>query len=245
VFAFELYGKRNHHLIRYDVDLDACFTFFRHAFEDYAVCPPNAEYAEEGFPAQPREWPPLEGGVTQEQYLEHQESMNETIVQIEMPGVTDGEEAATAIGSLNGIEGQVWYFLDEHGYAVQIKCKPEMVLDYHWDKERNKAPRIPITSIYTTIVNAFENEDEPSFHFICELLQEEYPEEMVHRARNVIGRTLGEVLFDKKLRYEVLEEYARLGVSIHEDKGAVMRHMAAAFGKENAGRIYRMLSEEG
>lgn len=280
IFVFELYGKRNHHLIRYNTPLDAAFLFNRDAFGDYSVLPPETRhYNMEGFPHGP-EMMGIVHGATQEEYIEWQEKINSEIVPIEMPGVTDGEEQATVIGALNGIEGQVWYFMDD-GIAVQIKCKPEQVLDFHWNRnamkclvcnetfidasgmgisiaehcetcsntvdsdqwEKATVARIPITSIYTTIVNAFENEDDPSHRFISDLLLEEYPEEMVHRARHVIGRTLGEVIFDKKLRYEVLDEYKRLGVNMEEDKGAVMRHMAAAFGKDVCGKIYRFLDD--
>jgi hypothetical protein len=247
VFVFELYGKRNHHLIRYDTPLDTQLLFLREVAEPYVVIPPEWVwvkdlYDQDHFPSLKAMQKLKADEVSEERYITIQEEMNERVVQIEMRG-SEVEGAPTAVGILNGIEGQVWYFVDKDGAAVQIKCKPERVLDYHWDPERHKQTRIPIHSIYVTIINAFENVDEPDFEFIKGLLMEEYEEEMIHRSRPAIERTLDNVMFERKLQAEVLVEYKDLGVDINADKGAVMRHMATKFEKRVCGKIFRFLND--
>jgi hypothetical protein len=165
--------------------------------------------------------------------LEQQKLMSERIVKMEMPVDEEGEGSATSIGELEGIEGQVWYFELEDGRAKQIKNKPPEILDYHWKAVgRDGKPKIPFHSLYITVVNSLENTDEPDFAFVKELLMEEYPEEMVDRARNKIEKTIRSVIFDRKITTEIIDEYKRVRSDVFNlttARGPVMQKFAREF----------------
>jgi len=240
VFVYELYGKRNHHLIVYDVSLDTRLLFTR-----LTDCPYHLETLDVwasiattyGIPSV-AQMLCLTGPVENldEVYLEQQQLMSDSFPTVEIPVEDEDEELPTSIGELDGIEGQVWYFVHSKGHVIastQVKNKPPEVLNYHWKVVgRDGKPKIPFVSIYTTIVNSLENTDEPDYEFVKQLLMEEFPEDMVERARNKIEKTIKQVLFDKKTTREIIEEYKRVrtdAFNLNTARGAVMQKFAKDF----------------
>ena len=236
VFVYELYGKRNHHLIVYDESLDTRLLFVRLADNPYQLeslyswCEIAKAY---GVPSvEQMMYIDEQVDNLDEVYLEQQQIMTERFKTVDIP-VDDEEEMPTSIGTLDGIEGQVWYFSGEDGFAHQVKNKPPEVLNYHWKAVgRDGKPKIPFVSIYTTVVNSLENTDEPTYEFIKQLLLEEFPEDMVERARNKVEKTIKQVLFDKKITKQILDEYERVrtdAFNLNTARGAVMQKFAADF----------------
>ena len=138
---------------------------------------------------------------------------------------------------MKGREGLVWYFLVED-MAVQIKCKPPSVLNYHWSGDA-----IPYESVYTTVYNAFENFDEPSYEDVIGLLQEEFDERKIEKSRTRIEKILGRVLFDRKFASKLYIDYKEQGFDINKDKSTCMRWFGKNYPKSEAKRIYRLLKQ--
>lgn len=218
---FELYGKRNKILIDYDVPLDTKVIF--------------AVDCNNGKIITPRDVPtclPIvdlygtsSNQVSEDNYIQVQN-------QLESELEIDEENKI-----MKGREGTVWYFLKE-GFATQIKCKPPTVLKYHWSGDA-----IAYESIYTTIVNAFENFDNPTYEDVVQLLKEEFDENKIEKSRIRIVKLLSRVTFDKKLQFELVKDYKKLGVDINEDKVTVMRWFGQHYPKSESKRIYRLLKQ--
>jgi len=221
-FVFELYGKRNKILIDYDIPLDTKLIFMidtKHG----TIIPSSWFGDDEGFPVLIG-W---EEDLTNEEkdYLEWQSRLENSLE-------IDEENKI-----MKGKEGLVWYFI-KNGGAVQIKCKPPSVLKYHWSGDA-----IPYESIYTTVYNAFENFDKPTYEDIVELLKEEFEEGKIDKSRVRIEKTLGRLLFDKKYQHRLAKDYKEQGFDINKDKAECMRWFGKNYPKSEAKRIYRLLKQ--
>jgi hypothetical protein len=218
-FSFELYGKRNKILVEYDVPLDAKFLFARDTKTGYIYSPESLNVKIPSLNI-------LFSGeiVNEELYITHQKDLTKAL--------EVNEETQT----IRGKEGTVWYFITNN-HVEQIKCKPDGILKYHWSPSS-----ISYESIYTTCVNAFENFDNPSYSDITTLLEEEFTIDKIEKSNVRINKILEKVRFDKKLQFEIVTEYKKLGVDINTDKATVMRHFAKLYDKENAKRIYTLLN---
>jgi hypothetical protein len=222
-FMFELYGKRNKILIDYDVPLDTKLIFVRDSFGN--VFPPHiATFGFNGLIPILQE-DAVTKEITEDGYITVQNAL-ETNLQID-------EENHI----MKGKEGYVMYFIKD-GWAVQIKCKPPSVLKYHWSEDS-----IPYESIYTTVYNAYENFDEPSFDDVVGLLKEEYDDSKIEKSRVRIEKILGKVLFDKKFQYTLAEDYKKMKFDINRDKVTCMRWFGQNYPKSEAKRIYNLLKQ--
>lgn len=215
-YVFELFGKRNKILIDYDVPLDTRLLFYI-STGDGTVFPPIL------MPEIPTLIPAdTINDITPEKYNEIKDKLEEELF-------VDEENKI-----LQGKEGYVMYFIKDG--AVQIKNKPPSVLKYHWSGDA-----ISFESIYTTVINAFENFDEPSFDDVVRLLQEEFDDEKIAKSRVRIEKILGRVLFDKKFQYKLAEDYKKLGIDINKDKATVMHWFGQNYPKSEAHRIFNLL----
>jgi len=227
-YVFELYGKRNKILIDYDTPLNTKLIFTVNASNGQIYTPElSAFYLDIKLESKGMlmGWHKYNVKRQEELYLKIQEEL-ELMLKID-------EETK----SMKGMEGYVWYFVKD-GHAVQIKCKPPSVLKYHWSGDA-----VSYESIYTTIINAFENFDTPTHDDIVSLLKEEFDEGKIEKSRGRIEKLLGKILFDKKLQRKVAEEYKRMGVNINEDKITVMRWFGKNYPKSESSRIYRLLKQ--
>jgi hypothetical protein len=220
--VFELYGKRNKVLIDYPESLHTKLIFGVRR-KDGVIIPPSdlkligvpiLDGWEEDMTSIEEDY------VSWEEYLENELEVD--------------KEEQTMVGK----EGLVWYFLNENREAVQIKCKPKSVKEIHW-----KGDAIPFESVYTTIINAFENFDEPTYDDVVSLLLEEYTEGKISKSRVRIEKILSKVIFDKKYQHKLAEDYNKLGVNINEDKATVMRWFGKNYPKKEAKRIYNLLKQ--
>jgi hypothetical protein len=138
---------------------------------------------------------------------------------------------------MKGKEGYVMYFITDNK-TTQIKNKPPSVLKYHWSGDT-----IPYESIYTTVHNAFENFETPTFEDVKSLLEEEFDIGKIQKSVTRIEKILNRVLFDKKFQYTLSEDYKKLGVDINTDKSTVMRWFGQHYPKSEAKRIYNLLMQ--
>jgi len=221
-YIYELYGKRNKILIDYDIPLDTRLIFIVTPSGNI-MSPDSTEGVKVPKLESTLQNIPLIDDKLDKSYLDYQ-TLLETNLQID-------EENQI----MKGKEGLVWYFIKDE-YAVQIKCKPPSVLKYHWSGDA-----IAYESIYTTIHNAFENFDEPSYEDIVSLLQEEFTEDKIEKSRARIEKVLGKILFDKKFLARLEIDYKEQGFNINEDKVTCMRWFGKNYPKAAAKRIYQLL----
>jgi len=217
-YVFELYGKRNKILIDYNVSLDTKLLFIIDGHGN--ILPPNNCHGVKV--------PTLIGwdeeiGIESEDYINWQNKLENSLE-------IDEENQI-----MKGKEGLVWYFI-KGDYAKQIKCKPPSVLKYHWSGDS-----IAYESIYTTVYNAFENFDEPTYDDVVSLLQEEFTEDKIEKSRKRIENVLGKVLFDKKFLAKLEIDYKEQGFDINKDKVTCMRWFGNNYPKSEAKRIYQLL----
>ena len=219
-FVFELYGKRNKILIDYDVSLDTKLIFIVDR-NDGRISPPTKLV--KGLPVL-KVWGELEyGDIDSEDYLDIQKNLEDDLI-------VDEENKI-----LKGMEGLVWYFIKDN-CAKQIECKPPSILKYHWSGDA-----IPYESIFITVINAFENFDEPTFDDVVELLLEEFDESKIEKSNVRIKKILKSVFFDKKLQYKLAEDYKKHGFNINEDKVTCMRWFGVHYPKDLSTKIYQLL----
>lgn len=227
-WVFELYGTRRHHLIRYDTPLDIKLLFAREHMSPYRVFPPTpnfaiSHYAETfGIPmARPiSSISEQDKEKLREIYLEQVKWLESQIIEVSMD-LPSGDDNPTSIGILGGMEGTVWYFMMPGG-AVQMKCKPRQVLDYHWGGA-SKGPHIPISSIYMTVANAFEESATPTVELVNELLREEFPAELVERCQGTTQRLIDEAIFRRGMAEKLLAIYKESGLDWSTSRGSVMK----------------------
>lgn len=216
--SFEMYGKRNKILIDYDVPLDTRLLFMIDK-NDNILTSQQCSYDI------PKLKPLLTlNNIDSDFYIQHQNDLENAL------------EHDKTTGNLKGQEGTVWYFIKDKE-VVQIKNKPPTILKLHWEPDV-----IPFESVKTTVINAFEDFDEPTIDDVNVLLAEEFSWNMIEKSKQRVSKILQQVTKDKKLQYEVAQEYEKLGIDINEDKVAVMRHFGQLYSKDKAGRIFTLLN---
>ncbi len=223
--SFELYGSRNIHLVRYRTSLDTALLFG--VSPGGELLSPSCLSDTRGLPT-----PTLLAEIRTREELEVE--YNRLRKEMEAKNSKDEE------GIITGTEGGVWYLLDTLGETRQFKCKPESVEQVHWS-----AGGIGINTIKATAHNVLETESEITLEATMELLREEFSQEQLDVSRPRIEKVVSEMRAHYRLQGEVMERYLALGVSIKENKGAVMREMAKHFPKGDVRRVFTIISNSG
>jgi len=216
--SFELYGKRNKVIIEYNVPLDTKLIFMIDK-DDNIITPQNCVY----------DIPKLEPlvilkKIDSKYYIQYQNELEEALE------YDDDKE------HIKGKEGVVWYFIKDKN-VTQVKCKPPTILELHW-----KPDVISYESIYTTVINSFENFDEPTIKDVNFLLSEEFSWQLIDKSQERLEKILKHIISNKKLQFELAQEYKKLGIDINDDKSAVMRHFGNLYPKDKARRIFTLLN---
>jgi len=219
-YVFELYGKRNKILIDYDIPLDTKLLFVIDG-NGNIISPDGTD----GVKVPTHSALEILEDIDEEKYINIQNKLEEDLI-------IDEENKI-----MKGKEGYVMYFIKD-GYCKQIKNKPPSVLKYHWSGDA-----IAYESIYTTVINAFENFDSPTYDNIVELLAEEFDENKIQKSNIRINKLLDKITFEKKLQFKLSEDYKKLGVNINEDKRTVMRWFGKNYPKSQAKIIYNLLKQ--
>ena len=84
-----------------------------------------------------------------------------------------------------------------------------------------------------------------SFETLPPLLLEEYRQEEIDRFRGHIDDCIAEVKGELSFRQRALEEYARVGLTLAEDKGTVMRALSSSFKRNEMKKVYSLIIRYG
>jgi hypothetical protein len=222
VLAFELWGSRNPHLVKYlDPPLEASLLFVRH---NGRIKP----YDDTKHPAYGLSVAPYLGDIDRDYVWSYQQAQEEL-----------GQNfKAQKDGTYLGEEGEVWYLLDERGDWYLYKCKCAELEAIHWS-----AGGINKNAIIATCWNALENWDIPSVENIETLLLEEFQKQDVDRMHYHIEKCLSSVISQCQYKQHVLGEYAALGMSVLDSKADVMRALSGKFPKGEIQLVYAIIEE--
>ena len=217
--AFELWGARNPHLVKYDISLQASMLFVR---KGQVILPPSQVnwYDGVGLPSAALTGAVEKGYVWT--YRNTQEQIGAALKETE-----DG---------YLGQEGEVWYLLDESGVWNLYKLKPHEIEAIHW-----AAGGIGRNVIVATCHKACENWDDPTIENVMQVMLEDFNQQEIDKVYYSIEKHLGEVKQQYAFRQEVMEVYNIIGVSILMDKISVMRAMSSKFSKHDMGRVYSVI----
>ena len=221
--SFEMYGSRNAHLIRYDVDLDVALLF---GIGQGKILPPTSLVTHEV----PSAGLVLSLGAQDDPVSKFGE-LRQTI-EAGNKKISDEE--------ISGSEGAVWYVLDDAGTTSMWKCKPESVEQIHWATGINKV------AVLATCWNAFESSDILDYSVLEPLLLEEYQQDDIDRFRPHIDECIAKVNEEQAFKQRVRAVYRELqakGFDITTNKGAVMRELSKVFPKERMSKVYSSIAK--
>lgn len=222
--SFEMYGSRNPHLILYDVPLETSL-LFGISKEGRILSPSKLDNL--NLPTAK-----LFSRVTSEKELK--EEYNRFRQEIE------SNNTKTEDDLIRGLEGVVWYLNSIDGKTIQFKCKPESVEQIHWASDA-----IDINTIKATAHNVLETEEKITYEATVKLLKEEFDDDKIAKS----GERIRKIVFELQKWYEfqkgVLEIYDRLGISINDDKGRVMREMSKKFPRNDMKKVYNAIVYSG
>ncbi len=213
-FAFELWGARNPHLVKYGTPLQASILFAR---KGQVIVPPSRISEEIGWPSAN-----FIGNVDRDYVWNYQNAQEEMDA-----GLKESDD-----GYL-GQEGEVWYLLDETGEWNLFKCKPHTIEAIHW-----ASGGIGKNVILATCMNAYENWDDPTVENVTQLLLEEFNQQEIDKVHYSITKQLVDVKAMFVFKQAVMFEYNQLGLSILTDKVNVMRAMSGKFSRAEMSKVY-------
>lgn len=222
--SFEMYGSRNTHLVLYDLPLETALLF---GVDNQAKI------------IQPSKLNVLDLPVAKllskiSSYQELVAEYNKFKEDIEKKNIKNEDE------TISGLEGVVWYLTDTGGRTTQFKCKPESIEQIHW-----AVGAIDTNVIKATAHNVLETEDKITYDVTVRLLEEEFNEEQLKQSEERIRKIVGQLQEWYELQDNVLEVYSKLGISINNDKRAVMREMSNHFPKSLMKKVYIAIIHSG
>ncbi len=107
--------------------------------------------------------------------------------------------------------------------------------EIHWAVGINKK------AVTATCWNFLETNDRLTYEALQPLLLEEYTPEEIEKFRNNIEQAIAAVQIEFEFRERVLAKYDALaaqGMSIHADKGTVMRELSKHFGRSEMKKVF-------
>jgi hypothetical protein len=147
---------------------------------------------------------------------------------------------------IDGMEGTVWYCISPQEVKL-YKCKPKTIETFAF----KVGGGIPSHSLYTTVINAFEDTQDVTYEYVVQLLLEEFKESDIHKKRYMIMRLIDDQKLSRVFFKQVTDEYEKVWdtdktFDINTDKRRVMNHMANKMeewkiDKRRSGRIYSVL----
>jgi hypothetical protein len=217
--SFEMYGGRNTHLIVYEADLAVAALF---GVRRDASIVPLFKLNLLGVPGTLLAGELVAGEDPVTKYGEIRAEMEK-------------RNRHTEDEKLIGIEGTVWYIEEPDGRVTMWKCKPESVEEIHWAAGINKK------GVMATCWNLLETSDELNYDTLLPLLLEEYQLREIEMFRPHIDNCIKQVNYEFVFKERVLAEYDKLGKSIHDNKGDVMRALSPHFRREEMKKVYTMI----
>ena len=248
--VYELYGRENPMLVRYDEDIELRYLFGRSAItgdiippptnipNEYAVAPnslgidcPQAEHTMRFLPH----------NLAPDYYVrKHQHDENTRWNgNLEMYEGIDGGP---------GTEGDMLYvrFPDEARpqtgeFTRLIKLKASGIEGIHHTPEH-----VPTEEVRSTAVNMWESTDDPQIADLLVMLAEEWNDDQIGRSMPVIERVYQRAIIQRETEDKVLALYHQYGDPNawnggEERRKDVMRYLSKHIGKRNMGRTYAVL----
>jgi hypothetical protein len=213
--SFELWGYRNSHLIAYEEPLEATHLFSVDQ-DDGSILPPCEK------PLSVAHGP---GDITK--------------LYEGLRGKANELNRVLSDDAVSGIEGYVFYVLDEANQWTMWKCKPEMIEAVHWAGEF-----LPVSVIFPTAWNALESCAKLTAKYVSELLREEFTANQVAKSQNRVEEVVEKVNRRVWWREDVLTTYIYIDMPIKEHgKNAVMRRMSDYYPKEKMRDVFTALKE--
>lgn len=226
--SFELYGSRNHHLIKYDVPLCTKLLFginqknhkiepsifFKRYVPDEVILSPTST---------------LIGNLNSEKltdiYTKTRDEQEKNLVRI-----SDEE--------IIGHEGSVFYVFDRNEDAWRMyKNKSKSIEQLHWTSDN-----IPEEVIFATAQNALED-GQLNLDYLMRLLSEEFTSKILDKNKEHIV-----VLFDVfKERIEFQNKVLSFAQEYvgDEDKRSILRWISQYFSKNEMAKVYGVLCNHG
>lgn len=217
--SFEMYGARNAHLMIYDVDLAAVALF---GVRPDASVVPIHQLDLLGVPGTSLIGELRAGEDPVAKYAEIRAAM-------------ENRNRAAEDDKLIGMEGTVWYLEEPGGKVSMWKCKPESVEAIHWANSINKK------AVIATCWNFLETNDDLNYDALKPLLLEDYQSEEIEHFRPHVENCIQQVRREAELKEQVLARYDALGMSIHEDKAAVMRALSPHFARGDMKKVFTLI----
>lgn len=217
--SFELYGMRNPITIMYEVDIETAVLFGVHR-KTHLIRPPSQLILPKDV---------IIPGTTT--WYERPDLSNPTAIYQESRH--DSSEQNRKNPTLV-TEGEVFY-VHSGGKWHMFKCKPEEIEKIHWS-----AGGIPQISIYNTIVNAYEDMDNPDVSYINKLLLEEYTQKQIEDREEVIKKLFKKAKKQMDLKRNVNKVYrlaTEEGFDITKDKNATLRWMSQYFERDEMKKV--------
>jgi len=217
--SFEMYGARNAHLVVYEKDLAVAVLFG--VMRDASVIPLHKLNLLD-VPGTLLFGEIAAGDDAVAKYGEIRAQMEQ-------------RNKPTEDEKLTGVEGTVWYVEEPGGRVSLWKCKPESVEAIHWALGVNKK------AVIATCWNLIETSDDLSYETLLPMLLEEYEQRDIEAFRPHIDECIRQVQREFEFKERVLDEYAKLGVSIHADKAVVMRALSQRFARNEMKKVYALI----
>jgi len=220
-WSYELYGYRNHHLVRYPVALDARLLFTVDQ-QTASVLPPTQHGVQ-----------PVYTCTSGQDLKAVYEDMRAQAQEKNTKAEEDGQDV------VYGSEGYVMYVLTTEGKWEMFKIKPEMIEASHW-----ATGSIPESIILPTVRNAFESSD-GSPDAVRQLLLEEFSQEQVSKSEARVHRCIRKVSEFLALRETVLSVFTSLDTPwCLANKGKVMRGLSSKVDRSKMRQAYGVLVRE-
>ena len=232
-FAFEMYGGRNPHLMRYSNPLDAVLLF-------------AVTWAGEVIPSHMLE----SGDVPKAEFIK--DIANDYVFNYEQDQAEFGRGLTVVSNDdddfiqFSGEEGAVWYLLEkETGLWRMFKCKPAEILKIHWE-----ASVIEQATCQMTAQNVLETETVATVENVSALLEEEFSKQAItssliriQKAVDIVNRNAG---VDRKI-VKILTDHADAGGGLYStfsrdsDVATLMRLLSKSFAKSEIRLVYQRL----
>ena len=230
-FAFEMYGGRNPHLMRYSNPLDAVVLFAvtlkgevipPHLLETGDV--PKAEFIKD---------------ITKDYVFNYEQDQAEF-----GRGLTVVSQEDDDFIQFSGEEGAVWYLREkETGLWRMFKCKPAEILKIHWE-----ASTIEQATCQMTAQNVLESEDTATVENVSALLQEEFSKKAIAssliRIKKAVDVVNGNAELDKRI-VDALKAHIETGGGLYStfsrDSNVpdVMRILSKSFDRGDMKAVYQ------
>lgn len=229
VFSYELFGKRNQHLVNYNEDLDTRLLF---AVDQYSV---KKIYPSSHFS---RAFPRVVVHPVPIKYTFGQELT--TIYNI-LREQAEEKNIVLENGTIDGTEGYVVYVkIKETGLWALYKAKPDSVEKIHWESDT-----IPAEVISATIINSLEDGIGFNLYYVKSLLFEEFSKDIIEKNNEHIEKIYNEIKQNYEFEESVFSKFEEINAKKGMEKSHVLREMSKFFTKKEMPLVFNALNKKG